>query len=182
MELIEETAWEDDPTQKADMGDVPPGTRQAIRHAINGGAVFQHIQGVDAQTRARLEATLKWLLLGEAWSISEIAGVLGGLFGFPEEKAEAIARSEVVAIANDARERVYRAGPIDMEEARFEWLSVNDSRRTKCCEHITERTEGGVTMDELVRIEREEQAQHFPKLTFRRHLPHPQCRSTFVEV
>jgi len=69
------------------------------------------------------------------------------------------------------------------DEAVFEWIGPDDHRTTDACEWLKEQTEGGVTMDRLVELQREAQRKFFPDLDrFRRHVVHPNERHSFSEA
>jgi len=105
--------------------------------------------------------------------------------GIPPYQAMNIYRTETQAIYNKAREWSYKRIDPD-DELKYKWLGPNDHRTTKICGNITQRTEKGVSMDQLKEIiddevelakERDELPADFDN---RDYTPHFMCRHTFV--
>jgi len=91
-----------------------------------------------------------------------------------------ILRTEFGNIQNISAEQTYRQ--IDPKgEGRYEWLSTPDFRRTGICKTITARTRGGVTMEELKQIIREE-ADPKTYTADRPFTPHLNCRSRMIKI
>lgn len=79
-----------------------------------------------------------------------------------DSRAETIARTESAKISAGARRIQYIK--IDPEGTQYKYYHIgpNDSRTTDTSKRIKERTQGGVSWDEYVRIVTEESAKDFP--------------------
>lgn len=178
-----DSAWHPDLDHKAGE-DLGYWGRRAIMRAVEYGAIFDDIKGVNAVERSHLEEALIDILTRTEFSVGQVANALKVVF--PEwhtSKVNAVARSETVSVLNRAREYSYLSDPsVGLEERRFKWVGPKDFRRTDCCKQIVEESAEGVPMADLIEIQRAAQKTYFPSLSFRRHLPHPNCRHTFVEV
>lgn len=88
-----------------------------------------------------------------------------------------IARTESTKAASGARLIAYEQ--IKKPSDRYVWDTAKDSRVTKTCKRIAERTSNGVTKEELVQIIKEESKKDFPEWTVDELQPcaHYQCRS-----
>jgi hypothetical protein len=103
-----------------------------------------------------------------------------------------IARTETASILNQAREEGYEDIPSE-DEPLFYWSGPEDSRTTPVCtadtvdgvtglKGQTNPNHGGepVPMPDLIRAQKDLQSIHHPDLRFRKHVPHINCRHTFV--
>jgi len=94
-------------------------------------------------------------------------------------EAERIVRTEMHAIKTASREFTYRQS--DPEGKRlYVWRSVPDSRRSDICLNISNRSGGGVPLDELKKIVNEEAKKANPKWDTRDWQPHINCRSVVL--
>lgn len=95
------------------------------------------------------------------------------------EESEMIARTEMSALSNKAREWSYLK--IDPEKKfKYRWIGPDDNRTTQICKNIKARTARGVSLDELKKIIDEEGRKGgFEPRDF---LPHINCRHTFMKV
>jgi len=186
---LEHIAWADE-TIKAepfwdDSSDVPERVREAVVDAIEDGAVFETIEDVDTDRISELKDVLADLLSESGnWSLDSISEAISDALGVGPERADSIARTESASVLNNAREDVFEDLEDDKdEELLYEWIGPSDHRTTDACAWLEEQTAGGVTMDELVDLQREAQNKFFPQLDeFRRHVVHPNERHTFSEA
>jgi hypothetical protein len=177
---IEKRTWTGDES-------VPEYVITQIQEAIRaGGAVFSDIDSVPGDAVNRLEGILEDnLTQPQGWSLDSVVDDMKDAWpGVDTDDLEVVARTETASVLNEAREIGYESMP-DSAQARFYWQGPSDSRTTEACEELKERTNpqyGGtpVSMNELVRMEQEVQAEHFSSLSFRKHAIHPQERHTFV--
>lgn len=184
---IEKRSWGDD-------ADVPQFVIDKIKDAIDSGAVFADIEGVPDRTIERVEQILEdSLTQPQGWSLDSIIQRFKDTYpGVAEDKLAVIARTETASILNQAREEGYEDIPSE-EEPRFYWTGPEDSRTTPVCtadsvdgvtglKGRTNPSHGGepVSMGELIRQQEELQSIHHPDLRFRKHVPHINCRHTFV--
>jgi len=175
--------------------------RPRVRHngileAIDRGAIFENFETVPGTLRETLEDVLRdSLTQPNGWSLDSIVDRLGDAFpGVDTDALETVARTETTSILNEAREVGYEDRE-DADRFRYYWNGPGDSRTTDLCEDLkiatgqktgTPETDfsgmpGEATdLDTLVRLEREASNHHFPDLQFRRHVPHINCRHTFV--
>ena len=180
LEAIEKRTWTGDES-------VPEYVIKQIQEAIRaGGAVFSDIESVPEDAVNSLEGILEDnLTQPQGWSLDSVVGDMKDAFpGVDTEDLEVVARTETASVLNEARERGYESMP-DSATAKFYWQGPSDSRTTEACEELKERTNpqyGGtpVSMNELVRMQQEVQAEHFASLSFRKHAIHPNERHTFV--
>lgn len=169
---------------------MPERVKEAIDRAIEDGAIFDDIDGMTASRKLK-DFIRRKLTQPQGWSLRSIQEDLQEEFGVSEKKAGDIARTEPASVLNNAREDVFEEMSEELdEEPRFKWIGPgqpDDGRTTECCQEMKELTDpkhGGEprTMDELVELEREVHAKHFPDLEFRKHCLHPGERHTFTEV
>lgn len=134
----------------------------------------------------------------QGWSIRSISEGLLDLFeseGMQKGQAVNIARTEVGAYLNTAREEAFKAQEAStdadrglMDERKYDWVGPRDHRETDICEEIRSRVRKakGMTISEL------KETLHDVALEYvtdggtperaRDWLPHYQCRKTFVPV
>jgi len=123
----------------------------------------------------------------QGWSINSIVGRIVDEFEWLEaDDARNIARSEVAAVLNKAREVAFRARP---DEVQVDWQGPSDKHTTIICEEIKARIEdegGSVPIEELTDILYEIASKHTDKggtpERVDEYLPHHQCRHTMVQV
>lgn len=185
---IEKRAWNRD-------DEVPEYVREGVLESIDRGAIFDQIQSVPGTLRETLEDTLRdSLTQPQGWSLDSITDRLSDAFpGVDDEALETVARTETTSVLNEAREVGYESRE-DADRFRFYWQGSEDSRTTQLCEDLMIATGSAsgtpeafddypgeaVDMKTLVRLEREASDYHSPDLQFRRHVPHINCRKTFV--
>lgn len=180
IDQIEKRTWTGDES-------VPEYVIRNIKEAINSrNAVFDAIESVPEQAQNRLESILEDnLTQDQGWSLRSIVDDMRDQWpGVPKEDLEVVARTETSSVLNEAREIGYESMP-DQAQAKFYWQGPSDSRTTEACEELKQETNpqhGGtpLSMNDLVRLEQEVQAQHFDNLSFRKHCVHPNERHTFV--
>jgi len=115
----------------------------------------------------------------ENWSEKRLMDELVRKFGMDEAQAEGIVRTEMHELKSKAREIAYKMA--DPEgEAKYKWINPLDSRTTKVCKELVERTKNGVTLDRLKELVKEVASKYGFKA--REFTPHPNCRSTFIRV
>ena len=100
-------------------------------------------------------------------------------------QAQLIARTEMQALQNKAREWAFKSfDPNDKE--KYKWLGPNDSRVTNTCKAIKKRTSNGVSMDQLKSIVKDESRKAILRgelpsnFKSRDFTPHFSCRHTFI--
>lgn len=186
---IEKRAWNRDES-------VPEYVRQGVLNAIERGAIFDSFETVPGTLRETLEDILRdSLTQSQGWSLDSIVDRMRDAFpGVDGDALETVARTETSSVLNRARETGYENRE-DADRFKYYWQGSVDSRTTQCCEDLMIATgvESGtpetpfsevpgeaVDMATLVRLEREASDHHFPDLSFRRHVPHINCRKTFV--
>lgn len=70
------------------------------------------------------------------------------------------------------------------EKIKYKWVNPMDERTTMTCRNIVNRTAGGVSLEEMINIVREESMRYFPNWwkPERPFSAHPNCRSTLVAI
>lgn len=177
---IEKAAWSGDQS-------VPEYVFEAIKDAIADGAVFRDFDSIPGDVVDTVEGLLEDnLTQPQGWSLDSIVDDMSKTFpGVEDGDLEAVARTEVTSVLSTAREKGYeRRGNADEGDV-FYWEGADDSRITDACKELLELTNprhGGTPrpIDELVALEEEVHNKHFPDLSFRRHVIHPNERKTFV--
>ena len=186
---IEKRAWTRDDA-------VPDYVQDAISNVIDRGAIFERFESIPNTLRDKFEGVLSDnLTQPQGWSLDSIVDDLQDAFpGTDEDDLETIARTETTSVLNQAREEGYESRD-DADRYVYYWQGPGDSRTTDLCEDLKIATgqESGsveanisevpgepVDMSTLVRLEREISDYHFPDLSFRKHVPHINCRHTFV--
>lgn len=186
---IEKRAWNRD-------DEVPEYVREGVLNAIDRGAIFEQIESVPGTLRETLEDILRdSLTQSQGWSLDSIVDRLSDAFpGVGTDDLETVARTETTSVLNEAREAGYESRE-DADRFRYYWQGSEDSRTTQACTDImiatgtasgTPETDfsevpgEAVDMTTLKRLEREASDYHFPDLQFREHVPHINCRKTFV--
>jgi len=95
------------------------------------------------------------------------------------EQAETIARTEIQALQNKAREWSYKK--VDPQEKfKYKWINPLDNRTTEICKKLVARTRNGVSLDTLKKMIAEE--SKLAGFEPREFTPHIGCRSTFVKI
>lgn len=177
---IEKRAWGGD-------FDVPEYVREAIETALDSGAVFENLKSVPQEVERILTDTLKDHLTSPGgWSLRGMVDDVSDRFpGVDEEALATVLRTETASTLNVAREQGYRERD-DAAAEKFYWQGPDDQRTTPACDELKEETNpqyGGspVSLNELIALQRDVQAKHFPSLSqFRKHVVHPNERHTFV--
>jgi phage portal protein BeeE len=186
IEKIEKRSWTGDQS-------VPEFVIERVKEAIDRGAVFRGIDALEEATRATIEQVFEdQLTQPSGWSLRSLTDALGDQFpGIDKDDLETVARTESAAVLNSAREQGYEersdtGGDRDAEgppaRYRFEWRGPSDSRTTEACEELKSMTDGGVSMQDLKRMEREVHIKYFSNLQYREHVLHPNERHTFVRI
>lgn len=122
----------------------------------------------------------------QGWSTDSIAKRLEEEFFYlSEDQSQIIARQEVAAILNKARETAYKARP-DSEEKEFDWIGPSDRKTTELCSEIKSKIDssgGSVPLNELKSIIKEKAQEHEYGTPERasEYVPHYQCRHTLIE-
>ncbi len=107
--------------------------------------------------------------------------------GIDSKQAAMIYRTENHELRNKVKEWSYQQ--LDgYDQMKFKWIGPKDHRTTEICKNISDRTENGVTIDEIKIIINEEvnKAVSEGKLPSgydpRDYTPHFGCRHTYVKV
>lgn len=122
----------------------------------------------------------------QGWSTDSIAKRLEEEFFYlSEDQSQIIARQEVAAVLNKARETAYKARP-DSEEKEFDWTGPSDRKTTELCSEIKSEVDssgGSVSLNELKSIIKEKAQEHEYGTPERasEYVPHYQCRHTLIE-
>lgn len=97
-----------------------------------------------------------------------------------EDRADVIYRTETHELRNKTREWAY--SKIDPEGMhKYQWIGPSDTRTTKICKNIQNRTKKGVSLPELKQIIEEESKKGMgSKWNPREFNPHPSCRHTYI--
>lgn len=180
--------WADETTKAEpfwDGDDAIPEFVQEIIASVIEDSVWSDFESIPGALQERMQDILaENLTQPQGWSLESITEDISNSFGADYESAQLVARTETASVLNDAREEGYRqAGVIGGdEEAMFRWAGPLDHRTTDCCKWLEDKTAGGVTYERLLELEEEAVEEYFPNLEFRKHVPHPNCRHTFVET
>ena len=118
--------------------------------------------------------------LRKGYPIARITDYIDRKAGIGIINAESIARTEVQALQNAAREWGYIKIDPD-EKLKYKWLGPADDRTTEICDNIKKRTVDGVPLDELRGIVKEESIKGGFDGS-REWTPHINCRHTFVRA
>ena len=118
-------------------------------------------------------------------SLKEIMGDLTETVGIDEAQARNIARTEMSAVVNKARELDWNER--DPEGGwKYKWVGPDDNRTSEVCSIIKRRTAGGVSLKELKTIVKEEAIRYAgkskSKYKSRDLVPHISCRHTAIRV
>jgi hypothetical protein len=181
LDAIEKDAWTSDE-------DVPEYVRNAIADVFDtGDAIFDRFESLPGRVRDVISSTLEDALTDPGgWSLDSMVDRMSSELPRADPgDLETIARTESASVLNEAREEGYRDR--DLDDALFYWQGPDDSRTTDACEALKDDTNpshGGdpVSLPELVNKEREVHGEHFPNLSFRKHVIHPNERHTFVRA
>lgn len=177
-------AWADEETKADPFWDderVPERVRELISKVIEDGAVFDAFEDIEVPDEVA-EFLEERLSEPDGWSLSGLSNEFQERFDVEPETADSLMRTESASVLNRATEEAYEDLGV-AGEAVFEWIGPDDHRTTEACEWLKEQTEGGVTMERLVELQREAQRKFFPDLDrFRRHVVHPNERHTFTEA
>lgn len=191
MEAFEKQIWQDDLTKAPDMWErddnVPQFVRSHVKEAIDKTDVlYSQFDNIPHTAALKVHEIIKDQLTDpQGWSVETVTHALEEEFeGLAKEQAESIARTEIAATLNKARELAYSAaqaaqaanesrnitgipeteGPEDVDvdeeerEIRYYWAGPEDSHTTKLCSSVKDEIEsrgGYVTKDELKNILRE---------------------------
>lgn len=165
---------------------VPEFVIELIQEAINDGALSTSFETLSAGARGRLESLLKEnLTQPQGWSLRSISEDLQEEFGLTEEEANSLARNEVKAINDQAREVAYEQQDLE-DEQTFKWLGPEDDRKHEACWWLLEKTNpehGGTPrpLDELRDLVQEANDRFVDGHEARRYSPHIGCRDTYVQ-
>lgn len=101
-----------------------------------------------------------------------------------ESRVKTLVRTELQNIFLRAREKIgERFEKRTGRKVMYEWKTTHDSRVCDICRSIERRTRGGVTIEELKRIVREEVTRHGGNYNpARPFTPHPNDRCVYVPV
>jgi hypothetical protein len=159
LQMLEGHAWNEATDRTLISGsEVPEMVQDRIRETIlSGQALFKDFDSIPSSERMQLREYLTESLTdSQGWTTDGLADQLMQLDGVESrDKAETIARTETASIVNTSREEAYEDRGLD--DARFVWVSQDDSRRTDACEWLTETTKerGGVSMETLKELIKE---------------------------
>ena len=185
LRIFEERIWNEDATDRAlvafNESEVPEMVLERLKDAIRSGALFNSFDSIPSSELMELRETFASNLGSEGWSIRDLADDIEERFGVDASRAENIARSEVQATVNHAREAAYEERQQERgEEFKFSWVGPDDHRTTDLCEYIKAETEGGVTLDELKETIQDAPDAVGVDIEPRTFTPHPQCRHTYT--
>lgn len=114
--------------------------------------------------------------LSQGYGIKEITDTLNKVIDITEAHAKTIARTETHTIQTLARDTSYSKVK---EPITFQWIGPQDRRTTSICRKIKQRTQKGVSREELIQIIKDEADPNFynPVNPFS---PHFNCRHVQV--
>lgn len=193
LKAFKKQVWPDDlekaPTMWASDDEVPDFVSRWVEDVIeHSDPMWQgSFEDVPVTEENKVHEAIKdSLTQPQGWSTKSIANRLHDSFEWMSgDRATTIARQEVAAILNKAREIAYRARG-DADQLVFDWVGPSDHDTTDLCEDIKSRIEaegGAVTLDKMKEILREV-AKDYDYGTPERIdqlLPHFQCRHTLME-
>jgi len=185
--------WPDDltkaPTMWSSDDEVPDFVERWISDVIeNVDPMWQgSFKDVPVTEENKVHETVKdSLTQSQGWSTASIANNLQQKFDWmTQDRAEIIARQEVAAVLNKAREVAYRARP-DADQMVFDWVGPDDGDTTDICHDIKSRIAakgGATTLDQLKDILKEvaEKYDYGTPKRVEQLLPHFQCRHTIMQ-
>jgi len=165
---------------------VPEFVIELIQEAIDNGAISNSFESLSAGARGRLAALLEEnLTQPQGWSLRSVSEDLQDEFGLTENEANDLARNEVKAINDQAREVAYEQQDLE-DEPVFKWLGPEDDRKHEACWWLLEKTNpehGGTPrpLDELRDLVQEANDRFVDGHDARRYSPHIGCRDTYVQ-
>lgn len=217
MEAFEKQIWADDMRKAPNMwrrdDEVPQFVRTHVKEAIEDtDTLWGDYDAIPGTAALQVHKILNDQLTSPSgWSIEKVARSLYDQFkdqGMELDQAENIARTEIAAVLNKARELAYESleaqvsvegdepeGEVDDEgEALFEhvgyyWSGPDDEHTTKICDETKEEIEkrgGTVTKDELKEIlyrkakKYEGTREGGTPERVNSFVPHYNCRHTFI--
>jgi hypothetical protein len=147
-------------------------------HKLKGMIYGANFAGMDKKQSEKVRKIIVKSIIGEA-SLQEASAEMQKA-GVDKGQADAIVRTEEHNIKTILREGWYRA--MDKKgKATYKWLSAKDARKCKICGKISELTKGGVSLEEMKKIIK----QNADKETYMEDRPyqvHPNDRCTFVKL
>lgn len=216
MEAFEKQIWEDDMTKAPNMwrrdDDVPQFVRSHVKEAIEKtDALHGDFTDIPHTAALKVHEIIKDQLTDpQGWSIETVAKELADEFPqFAIEQAENIARTEIAATLNKAREIAYDAAqaaaaanrarnitglpgqdesPAEDEGVMYYWAGPEDHATTNICSETKKEIEsrgGYVGKDELKAILKEKAKEYkeedggLPERVDS-FVPHFECRHTFI--
>jgi hypothetical protein len=121
---------------------------------VEGAAWDEAYAGLTQAETEKVNKILETNFLEPKISLRKITKDLAGL-GIDKAQAEMIARTEMMAIMNKAKEIDWKQQDPD-EKYKFKWVGPDDPRTTEVSKRIKSRTKNGVSLDDLKKIVREE--------------------------
>lgn len=177
-------AWDGDAETKMlafSPSGMPEGVRDRLLDVLQDRGLFQHFETLDDSERWKIvDEFAQSVEGGEGWSVLDLAKSLRERTDLTEYESFRIARTEMAALTNRARELYYESREDLDDEALFRWTGPQDHRTTDACEWLKAQTKDGVTLDRLIELQKEASERFFPSLDFRRHVIHPFERHTYV--
>lgn len=153
--------------------------------AIKDSKVFSEtFEGVGKETTNRLNNVISEAFKDpKKFTIGSLIKELKEQAELSEGRLALIARTETTKISNAARIISYQKAD-EKGDFKFKWLGPDDARTTKTCKAIKKRTINGVSMDELLKIMKEESKKDFPEFEVTKNspIPHYACRHLIVRV
>lgn len=215
MEAFEKQIWTDDMRKAPNMwrrdDEVPQFVRTHVQDAVRQeNTLWGNYDTVPGSAALRVHEIIQdSLTQPQGWSIESVAKNLHDEFEDMDiDDAEKIARTEIAAVLNKAREIAYEAAvgvaeaggigggirpegeePEQPEEIGYYWSGPQDSSTTKVCEEIKNEVHdrgGYVTKDELKEIlfqkakKYEGTREGGTPERVEAFIPHYQCRHTFI--
>lgn len=156
-------------------GEVDKNALNVIR---NSRPLSNAYSGLNERLSKNLNEVIEKNFSDSDFSLSKMVSDMQDVVDESEGSLNRIARTESHNIRNLARENSYDKVD-EAGELKFKWIGPKDSRTTKFCQKITNRTKNGVTRKELREIIREEADQE-TYMASRPYSPHINCRHSFV--
>lgn len=136
---------------------VPRYLRSYVEEAaLQVDTMWGEFNDIPHMAALRVHEIINEKVTSDGWNIEEIAEQIDDEFeGVDASQAETIARTEVAAIMNKARERAFEASDYEYE---FYWSGPSDASTTELCEEVKAEVEnngGQMPLPELKDLLRE---------------------------
>lgn len=157
--------------------------KNMVEALVNQDVLAQAFSGVTNKVAEKIRGVISESLSGDGLSISQISKQIEEVSDLAAHRAENIARTETSKVQSAARLNSYKQMG-DFDSAKFEHIGIDDNRTTATSKRIKERTRGGVSWNDYVKIMKEESAKDFPEWRVDENYPvsHYQSRHIFRKI